>query len=125
MRPQPKSKLLSLGRWAAENMTFDLGIVFAPAIEIMRDRRGTCTGYAVLLAALARAAGIPSRVVMGYVYAMRMFGGHAWAEVLVGEEWVPLDAAIVNEGPADATHLAIIASSLENGPGELSLGAAQ
>jgi hypothetical protein len=116
---------LAMERWTAEHMTFDPGIVFAPATEVFRDRRGTCVGYATLLATLARAAGIPSRVAMGYVYAQGMFGGHAWAEILAGKEWIPLDAAIVNEGVADAAHLAVITSSLDGGPGEMSLGAAQ
>jgi len=116
---------LILERWVAENMKFDLGIVFAPATEIFRDRRGTCVGYATLLATLARAAGIPSRVVMGYVYALGMFGGHAWTEVLIGEKWIPLDAAIVNEGPADATRFYFVATSLADGFGDLALGPAQ
>ncbi len=116
---------LVLRQWVGENMKFDLGIVFAPSSEIFRDRRGTCVGYATLLATLARAAGIPSRVVMGYVYALGMFGGHAWTEVLAGKEWIPLDAAIVNDGAADATRFYFIASSLADGPGELSFGTAQ
>lgn len=116
---------LRLERWVAENMKFDLGIVFAPATEIVRDRRGTCVGYATLLATLARAAGIPSRVVMGYVYALGMFGGHAWAEIELGEKWVPLDAAIVNAGAADAGHLSLVASSLAEGISDIALGAAQ
>jgi transglutaminase-like putative cysteine protease len=116
---------LAMERWVAENMKFDLGIAFAPATEIIRDKRGTCVGYATLLASLARAAGIPSRVAMGYVYALGMFGGHAWAEVMIGEQWIPLDAAIVNEGEADATRLAVVVSSLAEGPGSLSIGAAQ
>jgi Transglutaminase-like superfamily len=116
---------LAMERWTADHMTFDLGIVFAPATEVFQSRRGTCVGYATILATLARAAGIPSRIAMGYVYAQGMFGGHAWAEILAGREWIPLDAAIVNEGVADAAHLAIITSSLAGGPGELSVGAAQ
>jgi transglutaminase-like putative cysteine protease len=116
---------LAMERWVAENMKFDLGIAFAPATEIIRDRRGTCVGYATLLASLARAAGIPSRVVMGYVYALGMFGGHAWTEIMIGEKWISLDAAIVNEGAADATRLALVASSLAEGPGSLSVGPAQ
>ncbi len=116
---------LAMERWVAENMKFDLGIAFAPATEIIRDRRGTCVGYATLLASLARAAGIPSRVIMGYVYALGMFGGHAWTEIMIGEKWIPLDAAIVNEGAADATRLALVASSLAEGPGSLSIGPAQ
>jgi transglutaminase-like putative cysteine protease len=116
---------LAMERWVAEHMTFDLGIVFAPATEVFHSRRGTCVGYATILATLAQASGIPSRVAMGYVYAQGMFGGHAWAEILAGKEWIPLDAAIGNTGVADATHLTIIASSLAGGPGEMSLGAAQ
>lgn len=116
---------LRLERWVAENMNFDLGIVFAPATEIIRNRRGTCVGYATLLASLARAAGLPSRIVMGYVYALGMFGGHAWAEVMIGEKWVPLDAAVVNAGVADATRVSLVASSLAEGMGEIALGAAQ
>jgi len=119
------SAALTLRRWVTEEMSLDLGIVFAPSSEILRHRRGTCLGYATLLAALARAAGIPSRVVMGYVYAMGMFGGHAWTEVLAGKEWIPLDAAIVNEGTADAARFYLIATSLADGPGELSFGAGQ
>ncbi len=116
---------LAMERWVAENMKFDLGIAFAPATEIIRDKRGTCVGYATLLASLARAAGIPSQVVLGYVYVLGIFGGHAWAEVMIGEEWIPLDAAVVNEGAADATRLALVASSLAEGPGGVSIGAAQ
>jgi len=116
---------LELERWVAGNMNFDLGIVFAPATEIIRNRRGTCVGYATLLATLARAAGIPSRIVIGYVYALGMFGGHAWAEVMLGERWVPLDAAIVNAGAADATRISLAASSLAEGLGEISLGGLQ
>ncbi len=115
---------LRLRRWVSENMTFDLGLVFAPASEIFKDRRGTCMGYATLLASLTRAVQIPSRVVLGYVYALGMFGGHAWTEILTGQEWVPLDAALVNEGAADATRIAFLSSSLAKGPGELGLGAA-
>ena len=116
---------ISLERWVAENMKFDLGIVFAPATEIIRNRRGTCVGYATLLASLARAAGLPSRIVMGYVYALGMFGGHAWTEVMIGEKWVPLDAAVVNAGAADAARIAVVSSSLADGLGEITLGAAQ
>lgn len=116
---------LRLERWVAENMKFDLGIVFAPATEIIRNRRGTCVGYATLLATLARAAGLPSRIVMGYVYALGIFGGHAWAEVMIGERWVPLDAAVVNADVADATRVSLAASSLAEGIGGITLGAPQ
>jgi len=107
---------LKLQRWVAENMTFDMGIALAPASELIRNKRGTCLGYATLLASLVRAAGIPSRIVLGYVYALGMFGGHAWTEVQVGEEWVPIDAAVVSAGIADPARIGFSASSLQSGP---------
>ena len=115
---------LKLQRWVTENMTFDLGIVLAPSSEIFKNRKGTCVGYATLLAALTRAVRIPSRVVMGYVYVLGMFGGHAWTEILIGESWIPIDAAIVAQGVADAGRLYFIASSLYEGAGSLAAGGA-
>jgi hypothetical protein len=116
---------LKLRRWVSENMHFDLGIAFAPSTELFKNRRGTCVGYATLLATLARAAGIPSRVAIGYAYALGMFGGHAWAEVLVGDVWVPLDAALVGPDSADPARFYLSRSSLYGGGGSLTGGATQ
>jgi len=116
---------LKLERWVAEVMHFDLGIALAPSTELFMNRRGTCLGYATLLAALTRAAGIPSRVAMGYVYAQGMFGGHAWTEILVDDAWIPLDSAIVAPGTADPARFSLMTSSLSGGAGSLTGGAAQ
>lgn len=107
---------LALERSVAESMQMDLGIAAAPSVEIFKNRRGTCVAYATLLTTLARAAGIPARLVMGYVYVDGMFGGHAWTEVLAGDQWLPIDAAIVASGTADAARFAFIASSMREGP---------
>lgn len=113
---------LALERWVAENMRFDMGVVMAPSNEVLEERRGTCTEYAVLLTTLARSLDIPARFVMGYVYAGGIFGGHAWTEVLIGDEWIALDGAIVGQGPADASRLAFQWSSLNEGIGMLNMG---
>jgi hypothetical protein len=110
--------------WVTKNMDFDLGIVFAPSTEIFANRRGTCAGYAMLLTTMARAVGIPARYVLGYVYLDGIFGGHAWTEIKVGDDWIPLDAAVPADGPADATHIALMRSSLSEGVASLSSGAA-
>ena len=115
---------LALERWVADSMHFDLGVAFAPSVEVFERRRGTCVAYATLLATLTRAVGIPSRIAMGYVYVNGIFGGHAWAEVLVGEDWIPIDAAIVARGPADAARFAFAWSSMAEGPGSLTSGPA-
>jgi transglutaminase-like putative cysteine protease len=114
------SAAMKLEAWTARNMSFDLGITLAPSTEVFQNRRGTCTEYAVLLTTLARSVGIPSRFAMGYVYAQRMFGGHAWVEVLIGDVWIPIDAALYTPGPADAARLKVVHTSFEEGPGILS-----
>lgn len=83
---------------------------YGSASEALRTRSGDCTEYAVLLAALARARGIPSRVAYGLVYADRfsgkkdVFSPHAWVQVWTGARWQSYDAGI---GEFDATHLAL------------------
>ncbi|MGB6251555.1 MAG: transglutaminase-like domain-containing protein [Terriglobales bacterium] len=105
----------ALQQWTNENMHFDAGIAVAPASEVARDRRGTCFGYSMLLGSLTRAAGIPSRLRMGYVYAGGIWGGHAWIEVMIGRQWIPLDGALYAPGAADAARFSFFTSALEEG----------
>jgi hypothetical protein len=105
--------------WVKNNMHRDFGIGIAPASEAIRQRKGTCGAYAVALASLARAAGIPSRVVMGYAYIYGIWGGHAWVEVSIGGRWVPIDGAAPSPGPADAARIAFGQSSFAEGEGPL------
>lgn len=110
---------LRFEKWVHENMTMDLGVVFAPASEVVRNRRGTCMAYSVLLTSLARAAGIPSRTLMGLVYVNGAWGGHAWSEVWAGDRFLPLDGAVYGPAPAGAGRLAFGASTLAAGTTEL------
>ena len=86
---------------------------YGTAIEAYSTRRGDCTEYAVLLAALGRAAGIPTRVAIGSVYARHfeghrhVFVPHAWVQAWTGSGWQSFDAAI---GSFDSTHLAFAVS---------------
>jgi len=105
--------------WVTCNMQMDLGIALAPASEAIRQRKGTCAAYSITLASLARAAGIPSQVVMGYVYVAGIWGGHAWVEVWTGNRWVPLDGALPSPGSSDAARIACVRTSLADGVGPL------
>jgi hypothetical protein len=98
----------------------NLSLAMATAAETARQRTGDCTEHAMLAAALARAAGMPSRVMVGVVYVSvpersGLFAYHAWTEVYVGQ-WLPIDAAL---GGYDATHVAFGRTDL-NSPGSLS-----
>lgn len=78
------------------------------ATDVLRRRVGDCTEHSLLAVALARAAGIPSRLVHGLVYAQGsdgVFGlyWHEWVEVWAGE-WLAIDPTFGQE-IADATHI--------------------
>ncbi len=89
---------------------------FSSAGEVARTREGDCTEHAVLLAALARARGIPARVAMGLVYSEPpggepMLAFHMWTEVFIADRWIPLDATL-GRGGIGAAHLKLAQSSL-------------
>jgi transglutaminase-like putative cysteine protease len=95
---------LKISQWVHDRIQvqFNIGI-FRSALDILHDPAGVCRDAAVLYTALARAAGIPTRVCAGLVYLRGVFMGHAWAESWVGR-WVPFDPT--RPGPfVDATHL--------------------
>ncbi len=86
---------------------------FATAVEVAEMGEGDCTEHAVLLAALARARGIPARAVIGLVYveSQEAFAYHMWNEVYVADRWVPLDGTL-GRGGIGAGHLKLAHSDL-------------
>ena len=82
------------------------------ALETLVRRAGDCTEAAVLLAALGRAARIPTRVVSGLVYSRDAYHGignvfmpHSWVLAYVDGEWKSFDAALDR---FDSTHIALV-----------------
>jgi len=84
------------------------------AVEVLRTKVGDCNEHTALYVAMARAAGIPSRVAIGLVSLRGAFYYHAWPEVFVGDArsatdngagaWIPVDPTL-NQFPADVTHV--------------------
>lgn len=109
----------------------NLATAFGSASEAARSRSGDCTEHAVLLAALLRAEGIPSRVVSGLVYVPDLagqgpgWGWHLWTQALVqqpvlaggfGRAWVDFDATVSGAGRGfHAAHIAVSTSDLAGG----------
>ncbi|MEO6064303.1 MAG: transglutaminase-like domain-containing protein [Lysobacterales bacterium] len=87
----------------------NLSVGYASAAETADSRQGDCTEHALLLAAMARSLGIPSRVVSGlafapeYVGRKRVFVPHAWTQAWVDGSWRSFDAALRG---FDAGHIA-------------------
>ncbi len=110
----PVNVALALERYVHRIMApSDFTQAFATAAEVAESRSGDCTEHAVLLAALARACGIPSRVAIGLVYVERSasFGYHMWTEVYLRGQWLPLDATL-GQGGIGVGHLKLVDSSL-------------
>ncbi len=107
----------------------DLATAFGSASEAARTQGGDCTEHAVLLAALLRAKGIPSRVASGLVYVPDMggqgpgFGWHLWTQALVPAPdgsrkpvWIDLDATVGGGGRGyHAAHILVATSDLAGG----------
>lgn len=113
--------------------TKDLSVGFATASDVACTKQGDCTEHAVLLAALLRGAGIPSRCVSGLVYADQfaghkgIFGYHMWTQAWIktekhagefgggGGRWVDFDATLPDGVRFDATHIALSVSDMNDG----------
>ena len=111
----PWEKARRIERWVYENVTEkNFSKVFDSAGVVADKLEGDCTEHGVLLAAMARVAGIPSRVAVGLVFADRLgaFGYHMWAEVYMNGRWVPLDGTL-GLGHASPAHIKLADSSLE------------
>ena len=109
----PWQRAQAIGGWVFKNLTNkNFGTGFASAQEVARNLAGDCTEHGVLTAAMCRAAGIPSRCVVGLVYIEgKGFGPHMWNEVYVNRRWVAIDATF-DQSAVDATHLKLADTSL-------------
>jgi transglutaminase-like putative cysteine protease len=105
----PEAKIERLLAWIEANIAKAAVDAFS-AVDVLRERRAECQGHAYLFAALARAVGLPTRIVNGIVYTPE-YGGflyHSWNEVWIeGAGWRPVDATFA-QPLADATHLALV-----------------
>jgi hypothetical protein len=112
---EPWDKARRIEKWVHDNLSEkNFSKVFDSAAIVAEKLEGDCTEHGVLLAAMARVAGIPSRVAVGLVYAQRLgaFGYHMWSEVYVGGRWVPLDGTL-GLGHASPTHIKLADASLD------------
>jgi transglutaminase-like putative cysteine protease len=111
----PWERAVAIQDWVFRNMRRkNFSTAFASASEVARSLEGDCTEHSVLTAAMCRAAGVPSRFVVGLVYVPHLegFGPHAWTEVLVNGRWVAIDATF-NQKAVDATHLKLAVTNLD------------
>ena len=109
----PAVKARQLAAWVSGYITKkDYNVGFASAKETLLSREGDCKEHSLLLAALLRAAGIPSRVAVGVVYANGLFMSHMWTEAYL-DDWTALDATLCGGNVVDATHIKLAVSAMD------------
>ena len=99
----PLTKTIKLLDWMNKHIEKRPVISVPDALAVFENRAGDCNEHAVLLAALARAAGIPAKLEAGLVYLNGRFYYHAWNLLYLGK-WITVDS-LFGQLPADVTHI--------------------
>lgn len=88
------AKICRMRDWIEDCFTYVPGSSDADtnALDSFVERRGVCRDYAHVMVTLARATGIPARIVSAYALGVKPQDFHAVAEVFVGGEWHLVDA---------------------------------
>ena len=103
----PLDRVKAIARWVYENLEKRPVIGIPDAVATLERGMGDCNEHAVLFAALARSAGIPTRIASGVTFHAGAFYYHAWNEVCVGDEWLSLDTT-TDQLPADLSHIRFV-----------------
>ncbi|MEX1670090.1 transglutaminase-like domain-containing protein [Zhongshania guokunii] len=112
------ARMRRLSRFVSRHMNSEASYSgYATALEAYNSKQGDCTEHALLLATLARAAGIPSRVAFGMAYNNERFLGrkyvfvpHAWVQAWTGNRWQSFDSGL---GKFTAGHITLGVSNGE------------
>ena len=110
----PVARALAIQNWVFQHIDKKAAPGIPSAIEVLRTRAGDCNEHTYLTVALARAAGLPAKVIIGLVYseALGGFAYHAWPSIYVGE-WLETDPTL-GQRTVDATHIGLIEGEFEN-----------
>ncbi len=98
--------------WVYHNVKKNPAINLPSAIDVLRNLEGDCNEHTYLTVGLARAVGIPAKIMVGIVYMKGALYYHAWPALYVGE-WLEMDPTF-NQHTVDATHIALLEGELES-----------
>ncbi|MCZ6469396.1 MAG: transglutaminase-like domain-containing protein [Candidatus Dadabacteria bacterium] len=102
----PRNAASKINKWIYKNLKKSATVSLPNAKDVLKTKVGDCNEHAVLFSAMSRAAGIPTKTVLGAMYYEGRFYYHAWNEVYIGQ-WVAVDSTY-GQLPADATHIKLI-----------------
>jgi len=93
-------KTRAIHDWVGSNIAYDVDAYFSgsyvskswDALTVLKNRKAICFGYSNLVAALNRAAGLESKVIIGDANVYQVgWTAHAWNKVLVDGRWISQD----------------------------------
>jgi transglutaminase-like putative cysteine protease len=118
--PSDRERAVAIHDWVFEQVAKEPVLSIPSALEVLASRRGDCNEHTVLYAALARAAGIPTRIAIGLAWSDELDGFyyHAWPEVWLDGAWRWTDPTL-GQRTADATHLKLLNGGIERWTGIL------
>ncbi len=113
----PWRRALAIHDWVFTRIEKQPVVSIPSALEVLEKRRGDCNEHTVLFTALARAAGLPTRIAIGIVWSDELEGFyyHAWPEVHLDGRWIWMDPTL-DQPLADATHLKLLNGGIESWP---------
>jgi hypothetical protein len=101
------SRVRIMADWVYNNLEKRPVLGIPDALTTLNTRMGDCNEHAALFAALARNAGIPTKVAAGVTFHEGAFYYHAWNEVCLDDKWYSLDTT-KNQFPADLSHIKFV-----------------
>ena len=97
-------------KWVYDSVKKEVTVGIPSALHVLHTRTGDCNEHTQLFTAIARAAGLPTRIAAGLVYVNGKFYYHAWPEVML-RGWVAVDPTF-GQFPADASHIRFVTGGL-------------
>ena len=103
---------LRIYEWVHKNVRKEPTASVPSAAAVLEVMSGDCNEHTYLFVALARAAGLPARIIIGLTYNEGAFYYHAWPGVYVGR-WLEMDPTL-GQPAVDATHIKLLEGELKD-----------
>lgn len=120
-KKNPDKTAESIYSWVSNNMKYTgFSSQDKSSIYALKTKQGDCTEYSYLYTALARAAGLPSRIMSGFVYdkntRLDVRDYHNWSEVYLDGKWQIVDTqkGVFMRNSSDYVAMRIVSSDKNN-----------
>lgn len=93
--PDRDPEHVRIAKWVHNYLEYDESYIGREMTvrQILKEKRGVCSQYALLYEQLLRTAGIPATAISGITYATdkKEFQAHSWVLLYYNGEWIPID----------------------------------